>query len=86
MKAENLGIVDFDISGALKKHFCVENISLNNDAKCAAICEKRYGSLKPYDDAIFMCLGTGIGGAVFLGGKLLMPKRNTGFELRTCCD
>ena len=73
-----------DITGVLKKHFNIENISLNNDAKCAAICEKIYGSLKSYDDAVFMCLGTGIGGAVFLDGNLLMPKRNPGFELRTC--
>ena len=84
VRAENLGIANFDITGVLKKHFNIENISLNNDAKCAAICEKIYGSLKSYDDAVFMCLGTGIGGAVFLDGNLLMPKRNPGFELRTC--
>lgn len=84
VKAENLGIIDFNIASILKKHFNIENISLNNDAKCAALCEKKYGNLKAYDDSIFMCLGTGIGGAVFLGGKLLMPKNNPGFELRTC--
>lgn len=27
-----------------------------------------------------MCIGTGIGGAVFLGGNFLKPKRNAGFE------
>ena len=58
--------------------------TLNNDAKSAAMCEKQYGSLKKYDDCIFMCLGTGIGGAVFLEGKLLKPKKYTGFELRSC--
>ena len=45
------------------------------------MCEKKYGSLKKYDDCIFICLGTGVGGAVFLDGKLLKPKNYSGFEL-----
>lgn len=28
-----------------------------------------------------MCLGTGIGGAVFMDGKMLKPKRYLGMEL-----
>lgn len=80
VKAENLGITNFDIVSKLKKYFNTD-ITLNNDAKCAAMCEKIYGGLKKYDDAIFLCLGTGIGGAVFLGGKLLKAKRYAGFEL-----
>ncbi len=67
----------------MKDKLNYQNIILNNDAKCAAICEKQYGSLKSYDDCIFICLGTGIGSAVFLGGKLLKSKKFLGFELRT---
>lgn len=81
IKAENLGIINFEIVDILKNHFNYQNIYLRNDAKCAALCEKEYGSLKKYDDAIFVCLGTGIGGAVFMNGKLLRAKRNEGFEL-----
>lgn len=81
VKAENLGIYDFNLVEVMKKHFVDSKILLNNDAKCAAMCEKVYGSLKDCDDAIFLCLGTGIGGAVFLGGKLLKPKKYTGFEM-----
>lgn len=66
VKAENLGIKDFKIVEGIKKHFDKKDIILNNDAKCAAMCEKSYGSLKEYDDAVFIGLGTGIGGAVFL--------------------
>ena len=81
IKAENLGIFNFNIVDIIKNHFKNTNITLNNDAKCAAMCEKVYGSLRNVDDAIFLCIGTGIGGAVFLGGKLLKPKKYIGFEL-----
>ena len=80
VKAENLGLYDFNIVKEIKKKFDIE-IILNNDAKCAAMCEKIYGNLKDCDDAIFMCLGTGIGGAVFIDGKLLKPKKYEGFEM-----
>ena len=84
IKAENLGIVNFEIIDVLKKHYKDTKIKITNDAKAAAMCEKYYGNLKQYDDCIFMCLGTGVGGAVFLDGKMLKPKRYPGFELRTC--
>lgn len=80
IKAENLGIDDFDVVKKLKKHFDVP-IHLENDAKCAAIAEKEFGSLKNYEDAIFLIIGTGVGGAVYLNGKLLRPKRYSGFEV-----
>lgn len=80
IKAENLGINDFEVVKKLKKHFDVP-IHLENDAKCAAIAEKEFGSLKNYEDAIFLIIGTGVGGAVYLNGKLLKPKRYSGFEV-----
>ncbi|MCI8518853.1 MAG: ROK family protein [Clostridia bacterium] len=69
VKAENLGIENFEITDILQKHYNYKNVILNNDAKCAALCEKEFGSLKQYEDAVFLCLGTGIGGAVFLNRK-----------------
>ena len=80
IKAENLGINDFEVVKKLKKHFDVP-IHLENDAKCAAIAEKEFGSLKNYEDAIFLIIGTGVGGAVYLNGKLLRPIRYSGFEV-----
>lgn len=77
--AYNLGIKEFPIKDVLKQYYDVEVVA-HNDAKCAGLAEKTYGSLKEYDDAIFLCLGTGIGGATFLQGKLLKPKRNAGSE------
>lgn len=80
IKADNLHIKNFDIVSEINKYFNIP-IMLRNDAKCAAIAEKEYGSLKKYDDALFLTIGTGIGGAVFLGGKLLKPRKNEGFEI-----
>lgn len=80
IKAKNLGIQNLEIQRELKKVFNIP-IILKNDAKCAAIAEKEYGSLKEYDDAMFLIIGTGIGGAVFLNGKLLEPKKYSGFEV-----
>ena len=80
VKAGNLGVKDFDLISSLKKNFNNQMI-LRNDAKCAAMAEKVYGAMKDYKDGVFLCLGTGIGGAVFMDGKLLEPKRYSGFEL-----
>ncbi|MDO5555413.1 MAG: ROK family protein [Clostridia bacterium] len=79
IKAENLGIKNFNITEQIKKYFDIP-VKLANDAKCAAIAEKKYGSLKNYDDALFFTIGTGVGGAAFLNGQLLKPKRYSGFE------
>lgn len=80
IKAENLGIKNLEIIKKINEVFNIP-IYLQNDAKCAAIAEKEYGSLKKYDDAIFLIIGTGVGGAVFLNGKLLKPNRYSGFEV-----
>lgn len=80
VKAGNLGVRNFNLVEKLKKEFS-NHIIIRNDAKCAAMAEKIYGKMKDYDDCVFLCLGTGIGGAVFLNGKLLEPKRYSGFEM-----
>lgn len=59
-KAENLGIKNFNIINILKKYFDIP-IYLKNDAKCAALAEKKYGSIKNYSDAVFLTVGTGVG-------------------------
>ena len=80
IKAENLHIKDYNIVSEINKYYNVP-IKLRNDAKCAALAEKEYGSLKKCDDAMFVTIGTGIGGAVFLKGELLVPTKYEGFEI-----
>ena len=76
----NLKIKEFDISSILMEHFDIP-VLLKNDAKCAGLAEKTYGALKEYQDAVFLCLGTGIGASVFMNDKELKPIQNPGMEI-----
>lgn len=76
----NLGIEKLDFNHLINKYSNIV-VKLKNDSKAAGLAEKQYGALKEYNDAVFLCLGTGIGSAVFLNNNLLINNRNTGFEL-----
>ena len=76
----NLKIKEFDITSILKEHFDIPVI-LKNDARCAGLAEKTYGALKEYQDAVFLCLGTGIGASVFMSGRELQSIQNPGMEI-----
>lgn len=75
----NLGINEFNLSEVLSQYYGVD-VSIRNDAKCAALAEKKIGNLKDYDDSVFLCLGTGIGGATFINGKMLEYTKEWGSE------
>lgn len=75
----NLNIKEFNLQSKLEEKYN-KKIKIRNDGKCAALAEKKYGALKDYDDCVFVNIGTGLGGAAFMGGKLLEPKRYSGFE------
>ncbi|MCI8412006.1 MAG: ROK family protein [Clostridia bacterium] len=70
IKSVNLGIQDYNIVDYLKEKLELP-ILIRNDAKCAAIAEDTYGCLKGYKRALFLTLGTGIGAAIIINGKLL---------------
>lgn len=81
--AVNLEIADFNLEKALRDKFkeqYIGKINMLNDGKCAGLAEKNNGSLKNYSDCVFLCIGTGIGSAVFLNNQFLQPKQNAGFE------
>ena len=75
----NLHIRNFNIVDKLNEQYKTK-IKIKNDGKCAGLAEKKYGTLKKYDDCVFLCVGTGVGSAVFLNGQLLEPQKNPGFE------
>lgn len=80
-KAENLYIKEIDFKKELKEKYKNVKINVANDAKCAAIAEKKYGILKQYNNAIMLTIGTGIGGAIFYNGKMLKGENSSAFEI-----
>lgn len=54
---------------------------LANDANCAGMGEYWLGAGQPFRDLILLTLGTGVGGAVILDGKLFVGRDGTAGEL-----
>lgn len=79
VKAVNLGLENYNLAGKLEEKLNIK-VKLKNDAKCAALAEQKYGELAPYENSVFLCIGTGIGGAVIYNNKLLEPNGVPGFE------
>ena len=50
---------------------------IENDAKVAALAEYQCRNLSPDKNVIYLTLGTGVGGAVFVGGRLLQSQCST---------
>ena len=75
----NVGVKNYNLKERLQEKIDLP-ITIRNDAKCAAIAENTYGVLKGYDRSIFLTLGTGIGGAAFIEGKLLTAGNRPGYE------
>jgi len=55
--------------------------TLINDARAFGLAESRLGAARGLDDVIGMTLGTGIGGAVVLGGELYVGRAGNAGEL-----
>jgi len=49
-------------------------VYIGNDANLMALAEMMFGSARGYRNAIFTTVGTGIGGAVMIDGKLVLGK------------
>lgn len=79
IKSVNLNVKNYNLIENLKKQIDLP-MKIRNDAKCAAIAESKIGALKDYKRSIFLTLGTGIGGAVIINGKLLDTGELPGCE------
>ena len=79
LSSGNVGIKNYNLKDKIQEKIDLP-ITIRNDAKCAAIAENTYGVLKGYDRSIFLTLGTGIGGAAFIDGKLLTAGNIPGYE------
>lgn len=62
-----------DWAGWAEREFSLP-LRLENDARLALLGEAVAGAARGFDDAVMMTLGTGVGGAAMIGGKLLHGK------------
>lgn len=56
-------------------------IQVDNDATCAAAGESAFGAGRGRSDVLFVTLGTGIGGGIVAGGRLLRGSGNFAGEI-----
>ncbi len=55
-------------------------VTCANDANCAAIGERWHGAARGASDVVLLTLGTGVGGAVLLGGRLFTGQGGAAAE------
>ncbi len=59
-----------NVRGRLEKRWGAP-VVLDNDANCAALAEWTYGAARGAESAIVVTMGTGIGGGILMGGRLV---------------
>lgn len=79
-KAANLGWGVFSIKDTLEKLVDMP-VMAGNDANVAALGEMWKGGGQGNDDLIVVTLGTGVGGGIIIGGKMLTGATGAGGEI-----
>lgn len=79
--SENLnGWENIDLSSYYNQKFGLP-VLVDNDANLMGLGEFYYGAAKGCIDVVFLTIGTGIGGAIIVNGKLYGGHKNRGTEL-----
>jgi glucokinase len=79
--ANNLPELDNrNLRDIIHEHFRMP-VFVDNDANMMGLGEVRFGFAHNISDAVFLTIGTGIGGALILNGELYGGHRNRGTEL-----
>ena len=79
--AENIkGWENLNLADILEKETGL-NVIMGNDANLMGLGETRFGAGKGTQNVVFVTVGTGIGGAVVIDGKLFNGYANRGTEL-----
>ncbi len=78
--AGNLAIKNYPLVTVVQKAVNLP-VRITNDANAAALGEAKFGAGKMYDNAVFITLGTGVGGGVIIDGKLFEGYKSAGTEL-----
>lgn len=64
------GVLDFEVGPVLTARFGLP-VAVENDGYNTAVAEHRHGAARRANDAIIATLGTGVGGAFLVGGRLI---------------
>ena len=78
----NLGWRDLNPQEELSRLLDGIPVKSGNDANVAALGEMWQGGGKGYSDLVMVTLGTGVGGGVILGGKILTGTKGAAGEIR----
>ncbi len=79
--AENIvGWENIDVASPLEEQMSLP-VKVGNDAGMMGWGEMKFGSGKGYTHVVFLTVGTGIGGSVFIDGKPFNGYANRGMEL-----
>ncbi len=84
LRAMNLGVEKWEIPPALEPAFPGIPKRLENDVRVAALGEARLGAAKGERLVVAIWVGTGIGGAVVLDGKLWLGRNRNAGEIGQC--
>jgi glucokinase len=56
------------------------DVEIDNDVKCFALAENKFGKSSRYRNVVYLAIGTGIGGAIEINDKLYRGVNNTAGE------
>lgn len=80
LKCANLGWDIFNVNEKLGEVTGLK-VAAANDANVAALGEMWMGGGKGYQDVVMVTLGTGVGGGVIIGGKVIAGSNGAGGEI-----
>ncbi len=70
-----------DVGALLSESLGSSLVHCENDANCAALAEHEWGAARGIDDFVMVTLGTGIGGGVFVDGRLVRGRSGFAGEI-----
>ncbi len=81
LQCVNLGWGRFNVAEKMSEMFHGINVKAANDANVAALGEAWKGGGKDFDNVVMITLGTGVGGGVVIGGKIITGYNGAAGEI-----
>lgn len=78
---DNLNWTNVPVVAYFRQRYEDIPVYMDNDARVAARGEQRFGAARNCRDFIYVTVGTGIGGGIFTGGKLITGSCGGGGEI-----